>query len=1001
MRYLIFAYNFAFRAKLIFFTLLLLIVSPTISSSVPTVGANVNVTNNSYNQNEPMVAINPTNHNKLIVGYNDYRVNNTTRVGWSWSDNGGTAWTFGGTVLIQGYSYCGDPIVAFDTTGTAYLAGMCWNNPGNASDGSIFLAKSNDGGHTFMVFQKVVSAGSGTGNYLDKPWLYVNPANNDVYLAWTKRVNAFGVGGTEATTIWFTRSTDGGTTFSAPIQVSTFSPATGTNRSHGAQITALSASKVYVSWHTIESAGINPCAAGWIPPKIWIAESTNGGANFGTNNLVVSGTCNYPTRFISMDADPLNGRIYIAYADRLAWPTPNDYDVYVVKSTSAPGPWTKVKVSDAPAGDQNWQIWPTLDVAPNGRVDVIWYDKRDDLAGGKYHVYYSASTDGGATWETNTKVTNVNFAWPSVFEGDYLTIASVNNKAQAAWMDNRLATLPEIYTATITPSCVDNDADGYGNPGNASCPNGSATDCNDNDSSVNPGATEGPAGSPTCTDGKDNDCDYLIDAGDPGCAPLANPDLTVISIVTNPVTPAPNQTVNVTVTVKNLGSASAGVFYVDFYKHKDTAPGAYLVGDFACYKTGLAAGATDTCTGTINYAATGSYKMWAQVDTDQQVTESNESNNVFGPQSISVLPTDWIFNPATGSSYKVVDCGTWTNCKTMATNLGAKLVTINTAAEQNWLVATFGGSERFWIGFTDSAAEGVWKWTNGETPGYTNWAPSQPDNAWSCGEDYAVMNWASPGNWNDLGPCDYAGVSKAIIEKSCIDLIVSSLSTTPTAAYPGAVISIADTTKNIGTCTAPATITKLYLSTNTTLDAGDTYLGQRAVPSLGAAATSTGSTSVTIPSTTAIATYYIIAKADADEVFTEVNNTNNKKNKSIKIGPDLIVSSITINPTSPHAGQSITVTVKVKNTGGSAAGFFYIDIYKNRATAPPNPDTYGGDTWCSITGLAAGATTTCSKTVSYTPAGAYKMWALADTFNQAAEANETNNTKSKSITVVP
>mgnify|MGYP001616241930 CR=1 FL=1 len=52
--------------------------------------------------------------------------------------------------------------------------------------------------------------------------------------------------------------------------------------------------------------------------------------------------------------------------------------------------------------------------------------------------------------------------------------------------------------------CADNDSDGYGNPGNAVCPNGGATDCNDNNSAIHPGATE------VC-DSVDNNCDEAID----------------------------------------------------------------------------------------------------------------------------------------------------------------------------------------------------------------------------------------------------------------------------------------------------------------------------------------------------------------------------------------------------------------------------------------------------------------------------------------------------------
>ena len=49
-------------------------------------------------------------------------------------------------------------------------------------------------------------------------------------------------------------------------------------------------------------------------------------------------------------------------------------------------------------------------------------------------------------------------------------------------------------------TCIDTDGDGYGSPGSATCTNGSATDCNNNSSSIHPGATE------ICGDGIDQDC---------------------------------------------------------------------------------------------------------------------------------------------------------------------------------------------------------------------------------------------------------------------------------------------------------------------------------------------------------------------------------------------------------------------------------------------------------------------------------------------------------------
>lgn len=116
------------------------------------------------------------------------------------------------------------------------------------------------------------------------------------------------------------------------------------------------------------------------------------------------------------------------------------------------------------------------------------------------------------------------------------------------------------------------------------------------------------------------------------------------------------------------------------------------------------------------------------------------------------------------------------------------------------------------------------------------------------------------------------------------DLIVSAL-TVPTSAARGSTISIKDTTKNSGGVTAGTSTTKFYLSTNTTYDAGDAYLASRAIPSLAAGAASGGNTSVIIPSGITTGTYYIIARADADNVVTEANESNNNTYKKITVSP--------------------------------------------------------------------------------------------------------------------
>lgn len=133
------------------------------------------------------------------------------------------------------------------------------------------------------------------------------------------------------------------------------------------------------------------------------------------------------------------------------------------------------------------------------------------------------------------------------------------------------------------------------------------------------------------------------------------PDLIVQSITPVPASPLPGQTVSVTVTVKNQGNAASGSFAMDFYKNLTTLPLPLQAGDGSCTKSGLTAGATDSCTFVVSYSAAGAYNMWAQVDSAQQVTELSESNNVFGPQAITVGGTTTpvvvsITAPAAGST---------------------------------------------------------------------------------------------------------------------------------------------------------------------------------------------------------------------------------------------------------------------------------------------------------------------------------------------------------------
>ncbi len=100
------------------------------------------------------------------------------------------------------------------------------------------------------------------------------------------------------------------------------------------------------------------------------------------------------------------------------------------------------------------------------------------------------------------------------------------------------------------------------------------------------------------------------------------------------------------------------------------------------------------------------------------------------------------------SGYLLSTSGTWEQTQTQAQNLGGNLVAIADAAEQQFLVNNFSGTEEFWIGLTDKDKEGTFKWVNPEPVGYTNWYPGEPNNG-GGNENYVGMNFRSYGQWND------------------------------------------------------------------------------------------------------------------------------------------------------------------------------------------------------------------------------------------------------------
>jgi Ca2+-binding RTX toxin-like protein len=122
------------------------------------------------------------------------------------------------------------------------------------------------------------------------------------------------------------------------------------------------------------------------------------------------------------------------------------------------------------------------------------------------------------------------------------------------------------------------------------------------------------------------------------------------------------------------------------------------------------------------------------------------NDQIFGDVTSAITAPIFTYN---GKFYFLSSAGSWTQAQAQAVSLGGNLVAVNDAAENQFLVNTFGGTERLWIGLTDEVTEGTFKWVNGEAVTYTNWYPNEPNNS-GGNENYAEFNLLGAGKWNDL-----------------------------------------------------------------------------------------------------------------------------------------------------------------------------------------------------------------------------------------------------------
>jgi hypothetical protein len=438
-------------------------------------------------QNEPSVAVNPANPDVVVAGSNDYCaaiVNNEVWTGYYRSEDGGDTWT---NSLVPGYpgdeseagldspvhgtcGAAGDPTQTFDADGNLYYGFICFNRA-KPINGGVYVAKYTDDGATYdrttLVKPGTPSGLFTAGAFQDKINLTVDQTDGEhggnVYVAWSQYHFASRNNG-----VLFSRSTDGGVSFSKDIRV--------TPIAHGtASFTDLAVGPDGTVWLTY----ITYASASRPTTDIWLLSSTDGGVSFGApehvasisrfdSDLFTGGTGGVDcgdgpfvcpsgfifSRFFSNSAVAADeDGAHVVWSGRL-----EDGQSKVWSRTFADGDWTgeAVTIDDVPMGHQ----WMPDIASADGTITVVFYDSRADTAyaadrppgntatgnnsGNVVHTWMATSTDGGVSWdETKITSTGSNFGWMTHgsrrvgFWGDYIYVSAVPGAVNAVWTDSR------------------------------------------------------------------------------------------------------------------------------------------------------------------------------------------------------------------------------------------------------------------------------------------------------------------------------------------------------------------------------------------------------------------------------------------------------------------------------------------------------------------------------------------------------------------------------------
>jgi hypothetical protein len=344
---------------------------------------------------------------------------------------------------------CFAPDVAFGADGTLYLSFATLKGAGNVPN-AIWLTRSTDGGRTLTTPQRRL------GPLSFQVRLTADPQRaGRLYLSWLQASDTanFAFPNT-GNPIFVARTEDGGATWTDPVRVSPTARARAISPSPAVGPEG----QVYLLYLDVRDDRIDYDGGhegrGGIPDdgpwELVLARSADSGATW-RETTVDAGVIPFE-RFIvfippspSLAVDPESGRVYVAFHDGRH----GDADVHLWSSSDGGvtfGP--PRRVNDTPTRDGTWQYLPKVAVAPNGRVDVVYYDRRADRGNVLNEVSLQSSTDGGRRFTSRVVLSDRAFDSRLGFGsardlpdlGSRLGLLSTSSRALAVWADTRSGT---------------------------------------------------------------------------------------------------------------------------------------------------------------------------------------------------------------------------------------------------------------------------------------------------------------------------------------------------------------------------------------------------------------------------------------------------------------------------------------------------------------------------------------------------------------------------------